>query len=112
MNAYGPTEATICASLHRCQVSEEGIVPIGRPISNTRIYLLDKRMEPVPIGVTGEIYIGGAGVARGYLNRPDLTRERFIESPFVNGDRLYRTGIWVDIARMGISSFWGAMTFK
>src|SRR5262249_43961819 len=78
LNAYGPTETTIWATLYECQANEAGPPPIGRPISNTRIYLLDGRGEPVPIGVSGELYIGGAGVARGYLNRADLTAERFL----------------------------------
>src|SRR5262249_52754800 len=73
INAYGPTEATVCATLHECQPCFDGKPPIGRPIANTRIYLLDCHGEPVPIGVTGEIYIGGVQVARGYLNHPEQT---------------------------------------
>jgi amino acid adenylation domain-containing protein len=94
INAYGPTETTVCATLHECGPDLEGIPPIGRPISNTQVYLLDGHGQPVPIGVVGEIHIGGAGVARGYLNRPELTAERFITDPFAgDGDAgLYRTG--------------------
>ncbi|WP_354172956.1 MULTISPECIES: condensation domain-containing protein, partial [unclassified Bradyrhizobium] len=95
INNYGPTEATVVATSGRLFI--DNVVPhIGRPIANTRIYLLDGHAEPVPFGAVGELYIGGAGVARGYLNRPELTAERFIASPFVEGDRLYRTG---DLAR-------------
>nr|WP_256434654.1 non-ribosomal peptide synthetase [Bradyrhizobium sp. 6(2017)] len=97
INAYGPTEATVCAATWSCPDGfDGGIVPIGRPIANTRVYLLDDHGGPVPFGAVGELCIGGAGVARGYLNRPELTAERFIASPFVDGDRLYRTG---DLAR-------------
>ncbi|MEM5373157.1 amino acid adenylation domain-containing protein, partial [Paraburkholderia azotifigens] len=93
VNAYGPTETTVCATVWNCPVDFNGsVVPIGRPIANTRVYLLDGHGAPVPFGAVGELYIGGAGVARGYLNRPELTAERFIASPFVEGDRLYRTG--------------------
>lgn len=96
VNAYGPTEATVCSTMHICRLDEE-IVPIGRPIDNTRMYVLDPRGEPVPIGVAGELYIGGAGVGRGYLNRPELTAERFIADRFAAeaGGRLYRSGDWV-----------------
>ena len=94
INGYGPTECTTFASTYRIQSVAENAkrVPIGRPIKNTRIYILDNHRQPVPTGVAGEIYIGGPGVARGYLNRPELTTERFIGSPFVEGDRLYKTG--------------------
>ncbi|MPW11825.1 amino acid adenylation domain-containing protein, partial [Paraburkholderia sp. CNPSo 3155] len=97
VHCYGPTETTTFATVWNCPADFNGsVVPIGRPISNTRAYLLDGHGEPVPFGAVGELYIGGAGVARGYLNRPELTAERFIASPFVEGDRLYRTG---DLAR-------------
>ena len=96
VNAYGPTEATVCATFFECGDPFKSSPPIGRPISNTRIYVLDQYTQPVPIGVVGELYIGGAGVARGYWNLPGLTAARFIPSPFVKGDRLYRTG---DLAR-------------
>ncbi len=92
-NMYGPTETTVWST---CQPIAAGAttVPIGRPVANTQIYLLDGRMEPVPIGVTGELYIGGHGVARGYLGQSDRTAERFVPDPFgsVPGGRLYRTG--------------------
>src|SRR5208337_786908 len=92
-NMYGPTETTIWSSMHRTQ-AEPGSVPLGRPVLNTQLYVLDRRMQPVPLGVPGEIYIGGAGVTRGYLGRQRLTAERFLPDPFGRdaGGRLYRTG--------------------
>ncbi|KAK3807010.1 MAG: Non-ribosomal peptide synthetase module [Benniella sp.] len=95
VNNYGPTENTMASILWRCPPDyKEDVVAIGRPICNYRIYLLDSYQQPVPVGVTGEIYIGGVGVARGYLNRPDLTAERFLGDPFVcdRQARMYRTG--------------------
>ncbi len=92
-NMYGPTETTIYSIVHR--VGEVGAsVPIGRPVANTRVYLLDRHLQPVPVGVRGELCIGGVGLARGYLERPDLTAERFLPDPFATepGSRLYRTG--------------------
>ncbi|WP_053147013.1 non-ribosomal peptide synthase/polyketide synthase [Pseudomonas sp. P97.38] len=91
VNLYGPTEAAIDVSVWRCSV-DDTIVPIGKPIANLRLYILDETLQPLPIGSIGELYIGGVGVARGYLKRPDLTKERFLASPFIDGDRLYRTG--------------------
>ena len=98
-NAYGPTEASIGVIYGRCKRgSDQHIVPIGQPIANTQIYVLDSYLQPQPIGVPGELYIGGVGLARGYLNQPELTVERFIPNPFSNqlGARLYKTG---DLAR-------------
>ena len=89
-NEYGPTEATVGCTIKELQ--EERPVVIGKPISNARIYILDKKQRLCAIGITGEIYIGGAGVARGYLNRPQLSSERFIPDPFEAGGRLYKTG--------------------
>jgi amino acid adenylation domain-containing protein len=97
MNAYGPTEATITSTVCVGSGAATSELPIGRPIANTQAFILDELGQPVPIGVAGELYIGGAGVARGYLNRPDLTAERFVASPVTEWPgRLYRTG---DLAR-------------
>jgi amino acid adenylation domain-containing protein len=93
-NAYGPTETTVWASVYKCHADEEKAPPIGQPIANSQIYVLDDQLRPSPMGVTGEIYIGGIGIARGYLNKPALTAERFIADPFVNSisNRIYKTG--------------------
>jgi amino acid adenylation domain-containing protein len=96
-NAYGPTEASVCASIGECHQNDLKVT-IGKAIANVQIYILDSHLQPVPVGVSGELYIGGVGVARGYLNRPELTQEKFIANPFSNdpGSRLYKTG---DLAR-------------
>jgi acyl-coenzyme A synthetase/AMP-(fatty) acid ligase/acyl carrier protein len=94
-NAYGPTETTIWSTIYR--VDElSATIPIGRPIINTRTYILDSNLQPVPLGDPGLLYIGGDGVARGYLHEPNLTAERFLADPFLAGDRIYNTG---DVAR-------------
>ncbi|MEU8654849.1 amino acid adenylation domain-containing protein [Streptomyces sp. NPDC048737] len=93
---YGPTEATLYSTAYTDPQPYERSCPIGRPLRGTRLYLLDDRMRPVPVGVPAEVYLGGASLARGYLNRPDLTDELFVPDPFVPGERLYRTG---DLAR-------------
>jgi len=98
-NMYGPTETTIWSTTHRLEKGA-AMVPIGRPIANTETYILDRSLQPVPVGVRGELFIGGAGVVRGYLHRPELTAERFIAHPLprlgTEAKRLYRTG---DLAR-------------
>jgi amino acid adenylation domain-containing protein len=97
-NLYGPTETTTYSTWVRMERRDGFVAHIGQPIANTKIYILDRHLQPAPIGVTGELYIGGAGVARGYLNRPELTAERFLADPFSDapGARMYKTG---DLAR-------------
>jgi len=116
INGYGPTETTTFACTYPMGVATQvgATVPIGRPIANARVFILDKNLEPVPIGVPGELYIGGDGLARGYLNRPDLTAEAFLPSPVADrpGERLYRTG---DLARYlhdGAIEFLGRIDFQ
>lgn len=94
LNGYGPTEATVATTLFDCAANDNDNPAIGRPIINTQVYLLDCYLKPVPVGMPGEMYIGGVGLAHGYLNRPELTAEKFIANPFraEPGARLYRTG--------------------
>jgi hypothetical protein len=98
-NLYGPTEGTISSAFFQCKPENpRAAVPIGRPIANTQLYILDRHLQPLPVGVPGELHIGGAGLARGYINDPRLTAERFIPDPFGQavGSRLYKSG---DLAR-------------
>lgn len=96
-NLYGPTEAAVDVTAWKCQLNwSDRAIPIGYPIANTQIYILNSYLQPVPVGVAGELHIGGIGVGRGYLNRPELTAAKFIPNPLKVGDRLYKTG---DLAR-------------
>lgn len=98
-NLYGPTEASVDVTYYACKKDNDlRIVPIGRPITNINIYILDRYLQPVPVGVSGELHIGGVGLARGYYNRPELTAEKFVQNPFSKdiNERLYKTG---DLAR-------------
>ncbi|MFV3406947.1 AMP-binding protein, partial [Pseudomonas sp. NY15463] len=111
-NLYGPTEAAIDVTHWTCREEGADTVPIGQPIANLSTYVLDAELNPVPVGVIGELYLGGEGLARGYHRRPALTAERFATSPFGNGERLYRTG---DLARQradGVIEYAGRIDYQ
>ncbi|MEH2195511.1 MAG: non-ribosomal peptide synthase/polyketide synthase, partial [Nostoc sp.] len=107
-NGYGPTETTICTTIAKCTGSDRQI-SIGRPIANAQTYILDSYLQPVPVGVPGELHIGGAGLARGYFNRPEVTQEKFIPNPFeeTGRSRLYKTGDLVRYLRDGNIEYLG-----
>ena len=107
INMYGPTETTIWSSTEEIR-GEDGAISIGRPIANTQLYVLDRLMQPVPVGVVGDLYIGGEGVVRGYLNRPELTNDRFLPNPFAEDEsRIYRTGDLASFREDGRVDFLG-----
>ncbi|XYH97433.1 amino acid adenylation domain-containing protein [Sorangium sp. So ce1128] len=113
VHVYGPTENTTFSTAHVVREVPEGAfrVPIGRPIANTRAYVLDRRLQPVPVGVPGELYLAGDGLARGYLNRPELTSDAFVQNPLPEepGDRLYKTGDQVRYLPDGAIEFIGRL---
>jgi amino acid adenylation domain-containing protein len=114
-NLYGPTEAAVDVTYWPCRRhSEVRSVPIGRPVANTQIYILDRRMRPVPVGVPGELHIGGIQVARGYVNRPDLTAGKFIPDPFSAepGAHLYKTGDLCKFLPDGAIDYLGRLDFR
>ncbi len=94
VNTYGPTETSVIVTAYEPKESEElpAVLPIGRPIANTKIYILSKSLQPMPIGIAGDLYVSGPGLARGYLNRPEITAEKFIADPFEPSARMYKTG--------------------
>jgi acyl-coenzyme A synthetase/AMP-(fatty) acid ligase/acyl carrier protein len=110
---YGPTETTIWSTTHTL-TEVGGIVPLGRPIANTELYILDRSHQPIPVGMAGELLIGGQGVTRGYLNRPELTEDRFVPNPFSTDPtaRLYRTGDLVRYRIDGHLEFLGRIDFQ
>jgi amino acid adenylation domain-containing protein len=114
INAYGPTESTVFATMKRCDPADGRTPSIGRPIANTEVFILDQHAVPAPIGAPGELYVGGVGLARGYHGRPDLTAEKFVPHPFAMrpGARLYRTGDLVRYLPDGNIDFLGRMDFQ
>lgn len=114
-NLYGPTEAAVDVTYYRCRSDEERVnVPIGRPVANTRLYILDRHQRPVPVGVFGELYLGGSQVARGYLGRPELTAEKFVRDPWSDDSeaRLYKTGDMVRYLPDGNVEYRGRSDFQ
>ncbi|MFI1920289.1 non-ribosomal peptide synthase/polyketide synthase [Nocardia sp. NPDC020380] len=111
-NLYGPTEAAVDVTYHRVTDADTRTVPIGRPVFNTRVYVLDSRLAPVPAGVPGELYLAGAQLATGYTARPGLTADRFVASPFAAGERLYRTGDLVKWNAEGELEYLGRTDFQ
>jgi amino acid adenylation domain-containing protein len=106
-NAYGPTETTVCASMAQCHENDPLPPSIGRPLPNFQLYVVDKFIQPLPVGVPGELMVGGVGLAQGYLHRPDITAEKFIPNPFKPGKKLYRTGDLVRYRTDGNLEFLG-----
>ncbi|MCL2690697.1 MAG: amino acid adenylation domain-containing protein [Candidatus Bathyarchaeota archaeon] len=112
-NLYGPTEAAIDVSYYDCPIEpDQRIVPIGKPIDNIQLYIVDKHMNLQPIGVSGELCIGGVGLAREYINKPELTTEKFVPNPFKQGERLYKTGDLVRWSQKGDIEYCGRMDFQ
>ncbi|KAA8879752.1 amino acid adenylation domain-containing protein, partial [Nocardia colli] len=111
-NLYGPTEAAVDVTFHEVTEADTSSVPIGAPVFNTQVYVLDSRLRPVPVGVPGELYLAGAQLAHGYVARPDLTTERFVANPFGDAQRMYRTGDLVSWTEDGELEYLGRTDFQ